>query len=237
MPPLIVLPARWGSRRFPGKMLHPIGGRPLIAWTVEAALAYEGAAVVVATDDERIAEAAKAAGAEVEMTAADLASGTDRVAAAARRRGWEGDVLNWQGDEPTLSATDAAAAVGLLDRFEIGTLAAPFRGDLADPHRVKVSIGPGGRASGFSRRAFPSRRRGESPPLEHVGIYACRAPALAAWVAAEATPRERAEGLEQLRAMDLGLTIGVAEIPEAPVGVNVPGDVARVAERLGVTAS
>lgn len=209
-------------------MLHPIHGRPLVAWTVAAALECAGARVVVATDDERIAAAAEAAGAEALMTAPDLPSGTDRVAAAARSLSWPGPVLNWQGDEPLLRAADALAAVSLLDRFAVGTLAAPFVGDPADPNRVKVARAAVGAALDFSRSPLPA-----ADPLEHVGVYAYTPAALTAWVAAPPSPREQAEGLEQLRALEMGLTLGVALIAAAPAGVNVPADLERVAPLLG----
>ncbi|MCH7494020.1 3-deoxy-manno-octulosonate cytidylyltransferase, partial [bacterium] len=138
--------------------------------------------------------------------------------------GWQGPVLNWQGDEPLLRADDALAAVALLERFAVGTLAAPFRGDAEDRNRVKVQRAADGEALDFSRAPFA----GGGPALEHVGVYAYRADALEAWVAAPPALREEEESLEQLRAQAAGIRIGVALIAAAPPGVNVPQDIDRV---------
>lgn len=242
-----VIPARWGSRRFPGKAVAPILGRPMIAWVVQAAQAARRPdRVLVATDDERIAEAARAAGADIRMTRPDHPTGTDRVAEAVS--GLDADVvLNLQGDEPMLrpEAVDSLAAAFDDPAVRMATLG--VRGaserDRRDPMRAKIVVDGRGDALYFSRAPIPFRNEDAgAPPLgdddretecwKHVGTYGFRREALERFVREPRGGLEALEDLEQLRALGLGWRIRVVEIPETPLCVEVPEDVARVEARL-----
>ena len=237
---LVVIPARWGSSRFPGKLLEDLGGRPLVVRTAERAARMRSAdEVVVATDDERIRTAVAAAGIACEMTA-DCATGTDRVGQVAARRG-AGIVVNLQGDEPLLDPADADALVAALrddPAAGLATCAHPFGpdDDWADPNVVKVLVDRAGRALYFSRAGvpgvFPAVRAAAPAPrdvaLRHIGIYAFRHDALARFLALPRSPLEQVEGLEQLRALENGMTIRVVTVARGPVGVDTPADLARV---------
>lgn len=234
-----VIPSRWGSTRFPGKSLAPIAGRPLLARVIDRVrLARRLDAVWVATDDERIAEAARAAGAEPVMTPSDLPSGTDRVAWALRGR--DADiVVNIQGDEPLLdpAAVDAVAAALADDpSWDMATAASPVAdaAELHSPDVVKVVRADDGAALYFSRSVIPHVRGAapDFPPepgvhLRHVGLYAYRRTFLERLVATPPSPLERLEKLEQLRALQLGCRMKVLDAPAAGVGVDTPADIAR----------
>jgi 3-deoxy-manno-octulosonate cytidylyltransferase (CMP-KDO synthetase) len=235
------IPARWGSTRFPGKALAEIAGRPLIGWVVEAARAARTLdAVVVVTDHEEIARAAEAAGARAVVIAREAASGTDRIArllaldepcASARI------VVNVQGDEPLLEPDAIDAAVSALERepdADIATLARPIRpGERAeDPGIVKVAVTQSGRALYFSRAAIPHAAAARI----HIGLYAFRRNAFDRFVTAAPTELEHAERLEQLRALELGLSIRVVPFDSRSIGVDVPEDLERVEAALS-TAS
>lgn len=235
-----VIPARWGSTRFPGKALAPLAGEPMIAHVVRrAAGARTVGRVLVATDDDRIARAAAAAGAEAVMTG-ECPSGTDRVAEAMRARASDSDlVVNVQGDEPLLSGANIDVLVeGLRADTEVGmaTLCRPLATEwVDDPNAVKVVVDGRRRALYFSRSAVPyPRNREAARPLWrlHLGIYAFRREALERFVGLEPSPLERAEGLEQLRALENGIGILVLDAPEDAFGVDTPEDLARVEELL-----
>jgi 3-deoxy-manno-octulosonate cytidylyltransferase (CMP-KDO synthetase) len=236
-----VIPSRWGSTRFPGKSLHPLCGRPLVAWVVEAARrAKRLQEVIVATDDARIAEAARAAGGRAVMTRPDHPSGTDRIAEAAQA-GAEDIVVNIQGDEPLIAPAliDALAERLVADRgWDMATAACPIanRRDLDARSVVKVVCDREGRALYFSRLPIPCRRDGEPDLaaglyLRHLGLYAYRGAFLRRFVAEPPCALERAESLEQLRALHLGARIAVIVTGDAGVGVDTPEDVGYV-ERL-----
>jgi 3-deoxy-manno-octulosonate cytidylyltransferase (CMP-KDO synthetase) len=227
------IPARWGSTRFPGKPLAEIGGRPLIGWVVEAALAARTLDdVVVVTDREEIAHAAEAAGGRAVVIAREAASGTDRIAhllAADRTSAAARIVVNVQGDEPLLEPAAIDAAVEALERepeADIATLARPIRADESadDPSLVKVAVGDGGRALAFSRAPISD---GGATRI-HIGLYAYRRKAFDRFVAAPPTALEKAEKLEQLRALELGLAIAVVLFDSRAIGVDTPEDAARV---------
>lgn len=232
-----VIPARWASSRFPGKPLAELAGEPMIAHVVRrAADAATVEHVIVATDDDRIAHAATAAGAEAVMTG-NHPSGTDRVAAAVAGRDEWGVVVNVQGDEPLLSGANIDALVrGLLadDEAPMATLCRPLEPERADdPNAVKVVVDSRGHALYFSRSAIPYPRHPElAAPLWrlHLGIYAFRREALARFVALEPSPLERAEALEQLRALENGIPILVLDAPHPAFGVDTPEDLKRVEE-------
>ncbi len=242
---LAVIPARLGATRLPRKPLRMLGGAPLVVRVWERVVALGVAdACVVATDSVEVADAARAAGADVAMTRADHPSGTDRVAevAAMPRFAHHGVVLNVQGDEPFVSAAVLRGAVAQVasGRFPLGTAACPAAADaLGRPDVVKVVVGDDGRALYFSRAPVPWLRepgdaadRAERDALvrRHVGVYAYAREALARWVALPVHPLERVERLEQLRPLAHGLAIGVATVDEAPApGVDTEDDL-RAAE-------
>lgn len=245
---IVAIPARYGSTRLPGKPLRLLGGEPLVAHVARRARAAGAARVVVATDDARIADAAAAAGIEACMTRADHASGSDRLAECAANLGWPDDavVVNLQGDEPFAPAAGVRAVAEALveDGADMATLATPIEtaAQWFDPNCVKVVRDLRGRALYFSRAPVPwardalARDRTSVPEglrvLRHIGIYAYRAGFLRTFAGMPATPLERAESLEQLRALEHGYAIAVRITPETfPPGVDTEEDLAR-AERV-----
>ncbi|MEM7409012.1 MAG: 3-deoxy-manno-octulosonate cytidylyltransferase [Myxococcota bacterium] len=234
-----VIPSRYGASRFPGKPLAPIAGRPMIQRVWEGArTAKRLSRVVIATDDARIADACRAFGADVVMTRDDHPSGTDRIAEVARQL--ETDlVINVQGDEPLIEGFVIDAAVEALERAPDAPMATVVHAlDPAfrdDPNRVKVVLDGQGRALYFSRNAIPHVRAGQPDPTlwQHVGLYAYRRDFLLAYADLPPTPAERAEGLEQLRALENGHAIQCAVVEGwESVAVDVPEDVPRVEARL-----
>lgn len=232
-----VIPSRWGSTRFPGKSLAPIGGKPLLAWVVErtrqAARLDE---IWVATDDERIAAAARGWGAKAVMTRSDHPSGTDRIAEAVQ--GIDADVvINIQGDEPLIDP-------GLIDRvaevladsgeWDMATAATPLQDadELHNPDVVKVVRALDGRALYFSRSVIPFVR-GAAPgfaPVKgmhfrHVGLYGYRRAFLERLVKEPPCGLENLEKLEQLRALALGCRMVVLDCAAVGIGVDSPADV------------
>ncbi|MCG6963094.1 MAG: 3-deoxy-manno-octulosonate cytidylyltransferase [Acidobacteria bacterium] len=242
-----VIPARWGSTRFPGKALAELAGEPVIAHVVRrAAEASSVKAVIVATDDERIAAAAAAAGAEAVLTG-EHASGTDRVAAAVLpRAGWS-IAVNIQGDEPMLPPENIEALIRGMRAdpgSQIGTLCRPLPAARAeDPNAVKVVRRQSGRALYFSRSVIPFPRSAtdaEALWRLHLGIYAYRREGLERFVSLPPSPLERAEALEQLRALENGIEVLVLDAPQDSWGVDTPEDLVMVAglmrNRSSVTA-
>lgn len=232
-----VIPARFGAQRFPGKALAPIAGRPMIERVWRGACEAKSLrSVIVATDDERIADACRAFGAEVAMTRSDHLSGTDRIGEVAGALDDE-IIVNIQGDEPLMEGFVVDAAVEALREdpdVPMATVVHPLdAADCDDPNRVKVVLDRGGRALYFSRSPIP-HLRGDAPPLwQHVGLYAYRRPFLAELVTWAPTPAEIAEQLEQLRVLENGQRIRCATIEGwQSVPVDVPADVDRVEARL-----
>jgi 3-deoxy-manno-octulosonate cytidylyltransferase (CMP-KDO synthetase) len=223
---VIVIPARMASTRLPGKPLADIHGRPMIAWMIDLARAANAGPVLVAAAEEDVAEAALKAGANVTLTDPGLPSGSDRVHAALEAFDPERrfDVaVNLQGDMPTMRAGDVARAVAALrDGADIATLVSPSidPADRDNPNVVKAIRAPDGRCTDFTRAAPP----GAGPVDRHVGIYVYRREALARFVAAPPSPRELREKLEQLRALEMGMTIRADAIDDFPKGVDSPAD-------------
>ena len=232
-----VIPARLGSTRLPHKPLQLLAGEPLVTRVIERVrelgLVDE---LVVATDAPMVAEVVERAGIRAVMTRADHPSGTERVAEVAAMKEFAGFdmIANVQGDEPFL---DGAALSGAIARVrggdDVGTAAAPL--DLAqvqDPARVKVVTDLKGRALWFSRAAIPMRRDADVPAdglyWQHVGLYVYTREALQRWVTLPPTRAEGAEKLEQLRALEHGMTIGVARLDSAILpGIDTAEDLAR----------
>ncbi len=222
----VVIPARYASSRFPGKVLASLAGRPMLQHVHERALASGAAEVVIATDDVRVAEAAGRFGATVVMTDAAHRSGTDRVAEVARQLGWSGEerVVNLQGDAPCLPAACIDQVAVLLARHPRAGLAtlctrAESLDEYLDPHVVKVVMDNDGRALYFSRSPIPATGHGHEqlpgPVWRHLGIYAYRVDALRVLTAAPPCYLETSEKLEQLRALWLGMEIRVENARES----------------------
>jgi 3-deoxy-manno-octulosonate cytidylyltransferase (CMP-KDO synthetase) len=233
-----VIPARWASARFPGKALVEVLGKPLVQHVWERAQELESVDdVVVATDDQRIADAVRAFGGAAVLTSPACPTGTDRVAEAVRDRPVD-LVVNLQGDEPTfeVKALDQLVRVMADDpAIEMGTLAHPIRGEAEhrDPNAVKVVLDPSGHALYFSRAPIPyAREDGLAAPLRHVGIYVFRHAFLQRYARLAPTPLEQTERLEQLRALEHGVRIRVLLTPHGTIGVDVPADVERLAAHL-----
>jgi 3-deoxy-manno-octulosonate cytidylyltransferase (CMP-KDO synthetase) len=238
MKAVAVIPARYGSTRFPAKPLANRTGKYLIQHVVENTLrATSLAAVVTATDDERIASAVRSFGGVAAMTRADHPSGTDRVAEVAADPGspaFDADVIvNVQGDEPTLPPEYIDRLVRRMaddPGADMATLAAPFPADepVDDPARVKVVLSRSGRALYFSRSVIPrvrDARDGGRPPglhLLHLGIYAYRRAFLLGIAELQPTPLELAEKLEQLRVLEHGAAIAVEVVPRPTQGIDTP---------------
>jgi 3-deoxy-manno-octulosonate cytidylyltransferase (CMP-KDO synthetase) len=230
------IPARYASTRLPGKPLLPIAGRPMIEHVYRRVAAARGLErVVVLTDDLRIAEAVARFGGEVAMTPPECASGTDRIAHAARE--WSARaVVNIQGDEPLIDPEEVSAVARHLAEHpadEIVTLAAPaLPEELADPNAVKVVLDRAGYALYFSRSAIPyARQAGGAAPLKHLGIYGYQRQTLLKLAALPRTPLEISESLEQLRALENGIRIRVLPARRGSPGVDTREDLERV-ERL-----
>jgi 3-deoxy-manno-octulosonate cytidylyltransferase (CMP-KDO synthetase) len=246
----VVIPARYASARLPGEALLSIGGKPMVQWVYERAKASAATEIMIATDDLLIVSAAHSFGAETVMTAASHASGTDRIAEVARSRRWPADdiVVNVQGDEPMMPPALINQVASLLEGHpdaDIATLASPVQSlqEFLDPNAVKVVTDGEGRALYFSRAPIPWNRDGAAAGLasqrvfagsrRHVGIYAYRVRALLRLAALSPSPLETREKLEQLRALENGLQIRVADTKERPgPDVNTAEDFERVGALL-----
>jgi 3-deoxy-manno-octulosonate cytidylyltransferase (CMP-KDO synthetase) len=241
---ICVIPARYGSKRFPGKPLASETGKPLIQHVYEAAArSHRVDAVLVATDDERIRKAIAAFGGKVVMTRPDHPCGTNRVAEAAAAFPKADIVINLQGDEPELDPHLLDLVVEAMARdpaIEVATVAGPLApGEVNDPNSVKVAMAAGGDALYFSRAPIPYARDGEAdrraPLLKHFGIYAYRAAAIRDYAAMPQTPLERTEKLEQLRWLEHGRRMRVLVTDRRPAGVDTPEDYAAFVARYRKT--
>ena len=242
---VVVIPARYASTRLPGKPLRRIGGRPMIEHDWRRGTESRATEVIIATDDERIAEVAESFGALVCMTGDQHGSGTERIAEVADLLDWDDAriVVNLQGDEPAMPPTliDQAAALLADSAADLATLASPIasQADFENPNVVKVLCSEVGNALYFSRAPIPHPRNAaaaataRAAALHHHGIYAYRCGVLRRLVAAPPSPLEQAEQLEQLRALWLGMTIRVG-IPELRPGrgVDTEADLEAVANEL-----
>jgi 3-deoxy-manno-octulosonate cytidylyltransferase (CMP-KDO synthetase) len=246
----VVIPARYASLRLPGKVLLEIAGKPMIQWVYERACASRAQEVLIATDDLLIVSAAHSFGAQTIMTAPTHRSGTDRIAEVARAQGWaESDiVVNVQGDEPLIPAALIDQVALLLESnpgAQIATLATPIASlaEFMDPNAVKVVADGEGRALYFSRAPIPWDRDGATAGVvsqksfagarRHVGIYGYRVGGLRRLAALEPSPLEQQERLEQLRALENGLEIRVADSVQPPgPDVNTAADLERVSALL-----
>ncbi len=250
MAAVVVIPARFGSTRFPGKILAAETGKPLVQHVVDQARRCKRVSrIIVACDDQRIVDALTPYGTEVMFTDPSHPSGTDRVAEVARRLESEGGasevIINVQGDEPDIEPK----IIDDLDRLmeesgcEMATAAAPFRNTLdpMDPNQVKVVVSQSGRAMYFSRSRIPFHRDGETGVQAtyflHVGIYAYRRDTLIRLAGWRPTPCEMAEKLEQLRALEHDVPIGVTLIERAAHGIDTPQQYRAFVERFQMAGS
>src|SRR5256885_12777233 len=235
-----IIPARWASTRFPGKPLHLIANKPLLQRVWERCQRSKKLdAVIIATDDMRIARAAFDWGAEVAMTSSNHQSGTDRIAEVARKARQFDLSINIQGDEPLLEPA-------LLDRFvdelrsnrkiDIVTAAHPFENaaEASSPHQVKVIVDLNGNALYFSRYAipFPRNRSASIKYLRHQGIYGFRRKALLDFVKWKPTPLESVESLEQLRALENGVKVHVLVMKHGSPAADTPADAKALEQKL-----
>lgn len=237
-----VIPSRYGSTRFPGKPLVQIHGKPLIVRVVEQARKAEILdKVIVATDDDRIADTVRAIGCDVAMTSPDCATGSDRIAEAIGDDPWD-IIINIQGDEPFIDPR-VIDAVGraLAEDPECGVATAmtPIRSleDFQSPHVVKAVSDPQGRAVYFSRSPIPSPARLSDQDIKapdfkwgmkHLGLYAYRRDILLAYTKWPQTPLEKRECLEQLRLLERGIKIRLVEVEHDSIGVDTPEELKRL---------
>jgi 3-deoxy-manno-octulosonate cytidylyltransferase (CMP-KDO synthetase) len=235
--PLVVIPARMGSSRLPGKALAPIAGRPMILHVLEKALAAAIGPVALATDSDEIARVVSAAGGRVALTRGDHACGSDRIGEALPTLDPEGAhdvIVNLQGDQPDIDPDALAAALEPLadPSVDIGTRAAPAAaGERDDPNVVKLigaEITPRRmRALYFTRAPAP---HGEGPHYHHIGLYAYRRAALERFVSLPPSALEQQEKLEQLRALEAGMRIDAMILDKAARGVDTSADLQRLRE-------
>jgi 3-deoxy-manno-octulosonate cytidylyltransferase (CMP-KDO synthetase) len=247
---IAIIPARYESTRLPGKLLLPLGGKPLILHTLERALAAKNVSrVIVATDDQRIIDAVCQSGGEAVMTSSDHASGSDRIAEVAERLPEGSIVVNVQGDEPLIPphtieiAIDAVIEDGSVDIATTSEAIDDVR-DVLDPNVVKVVTDIYGFAIYFSRSPIPYPRTAvqkfgsldraltEQPKLlgsfrKHTGLYVYRREYLMKFTSLPRTPLEESEMLEQLRALEHGARIKVVEVNESSIGVDTAEDLER----------
>ncbi len=241
---LLVIPARLKATRLPGKPLAEIAGEPMIVHVWRRAVEAGCGEVLVAADDEAICGAIRAAGGEAMLTRDDHASGSDRIFEAVQALDPNGNldtVVNLQGDLPTLDPGLVRACLGALDDedADIGTIAAEIvrEEERDNPNVVKVvgsplASGRGFRALYFTRATAPW---GEGPLYHHIGLYAYRRAALECFVSLPPSPLETRERLEQLRALEAGLSIHVALVDTVPLGVDTPADLERARVLLGAS--
>ncbi len=234
---IAVIPARYGSSRFPGKVLAPLHGKPMIQWVYEKAAASTVDRVLVATDDERVINAVNSFGGQAVMTRTDHPSGTDRIWEAVAELDYE-IVINVQGDEPLIPVTVINALLQLMQQdkqLEMATVAVPKpREEMADPNRVKVVRSTDGSALYFSRALIPFLREGgnDLPVYLHWGIYAYRKDILQRFVTLPEGQLERCEKLEQLRALENGIKIDILLSELESIGVDTPADLQMAEEKL-----
>lgn len=237
-----ILPARWGSTRFPGKPLHLIAGKPLIQHAWECARRCQRLArVLVATDDERIASAARAFGAEVEMTSHTHPTGTDRLAEVAQRHPDATHFVNIQGDEPRIAPELVDLLVAAMEadpHLPMATSATPLpdASELANPNCVKVVLDRTGHALYFSRAAIPypgfAAAGAPLPLYRHQGLYGYTREFLLRFVSWPPSPLEQIEKLEQLRALENGAKLRVIVTDYDSAGIDTPEDAARLEAAL-----
>lgn len=247
---VVVIPARFASTRFPGKALAQLDGKPMVAHVIDRARESGADEVIVATDDQRIADAVASCNCPVAMTRNDHATGTDRIAEVVTQRGWPDDIVivNAQGDEPLLPPALVRSVAGTLEecpQAAIATACHPIENvtEFMDPNAVKVVFDENRYALYFSRAPIPwprdafasgaSRLPDDLPAYRHIGIYAYRCAFLRAYASLSQAALERYESLEQLRALVHGYKIAISVQEHAPPpGIDTPDDLERVRGRI-----
>lgn len=239
MTPIVLIPARMASTRLPGKPLADIAGTPMIVRVWQQAKAAEVGPVVVAAAESEIVRAVELAGGEAVLTSPALPSGSDRIWEALEKVDPDGTydtIINLQGDLPTLDPTDIQAVASALEASgaDIATLAAQIDdpADYDNPAVVKPVVawkGTHGRALYFTRTRAPS---GDGPLFHHIGIYAYTRAALKRFVSLPPSPLEQREKLEQLRALEAGMSIAVARVDSVPLSVDTPADLEKARKLL-----
>lgn len=230
---VIVVPSRYGSTRFPGKVLAELAGKPIVRWCWEAANAAKAGQVIIATEDDRVAHVVQAFGGEVALTSEKCVSGTDRVYEAVRHHKRFKYVLNVQGDQPLMKSATIRAVMALLRKnkdCDIATAVMPLNDEqrALNPNVVKAVMTPKGQCLYFSRSPIPfPREGGPVQRWEHLGIYGFKRAALERFVRLKPSALERTEMLEQLRALEDGLRIFAAVVEDVPVAVDTPEDLKR----------
>lgn len=237
-----LIPARFNSSRFPGKLLALARGKTVLQRTFEAAALYfDREAIFIATDDERIGDHMQEVGAQVIWTSPECRNGTERIAEAVAKTAGLGSaeiILNLQGDHPTTDPKTIRAVVEALQAdpgSSMSTAAAPIRSlsDFQSPHIVKVVVDENGNALYFSRSPIPYCKKGvPSSALQHIGLYCFRRDFLLEFGGLESTPLQMEEDLEQLKALETGRRIKVALVDEVAIGVDTPGDLVKLEEFL-----
>lgn len=226
----IIIPARYGSSRLEGKPLLKVNDKPIIQWVYEKAKSVKSAdVVIVATDDERIFDAVKAFGGEVEMTSAEHKCGSDRIKEVADRHADFEYIINLQGDEPMIKKEMIEAVIDGVKNHnaDISTLIRPIedKNEVENPNLVKCVIDNNGFALYFSRSKIPfERKENPAPFYGHIGIYGYTRKALTTMTTSSQTPLEISESLEQLRALQMGMRIKTSIINEKPVGIDTIED-------------
>jgi len=244
MTPIILIPARMASTRFPNKPMALIGGKPMIAHVIERAIKADIGPVCVAAEDAEIIEAAQFAGAQAILTGPQHQSGSDRIFEALGKIDPDGQfdtIVNVQGDLPTIDPNAIKTALEPLREnadCDIATLVAEIADprERTDPNVVKAVVAFGqnqtiSRALYFTRATAP---HGDGPLYHHIGLYAYRRAALVRFVELPESQLEKRERLEQLRALEAGLRIDAALVDTVPLGVDTPADLSRAAQLLGV---
>jgi 3-deoxy-manno-octulosonate cytidylyltransferase (CMP-KDO synthetase) len=235
-----IIPARYGSTRFPGKPLALIAGKPLLQWVIEASKKSKLITkLIVATDDKRILELAQKCDVQALMTDSELPSGTDRIWAACKNEQFD-IAINIQGDEPLITGEVLDSLVQSMiknDKVEMATLGHPFKSqaEMENPNVVKIVLNQQGEALYFSRLPIPYSREKEFSQgvnLQHIGLYGYRKAFLQKFCETPTTSLERYEGLEQLRALYLGAKIQVTSVEYETRGVDTPEDVLIVERKL-----
>ena len=226
----IIIPARYGSSRLEGKPLLKVNDKPIIQWVYEKAKSVKSAdVVIVATDDERIYDAVKSFGGEVEMTSAEHKCGSDRIKEVVDRHEDFEYIINLQGDEPMIKEEMIEAVIDGVKNHnaDISTLIRPIeeKDEVENPNLVKCVIDNNGFALYFSRSKIPfERKENPAPFYGHIGIYGYTRKALTAMTTSAQTSLEIAESLEQLRALQMGMKIKTSVVNEKPVGIDTMED-------------
>lgn len=235
---ICVIPARYGSSRFPGKVLADLLGKPVIQHVYEKAAGSKADAVLIAADDERVIAAVNGFGGKAVMTSPSHNSGTDRIYEAVADEDYD-IIINVQGDEPLLPSKVIDELIDLMKshpEYEMATVVVPAkREEVSDPNRVKVVFNASGRALYFSRSVIPYLREGgeEAGVYRHWGIYAYRKDVLSRFVQLPGSSLENCEKLEQLRALENGISIHVMVVDELEsLGVDTPEDLKLVEKTL-----